>query len=217
MVMSVLLSSICNSDNFQKLQSLFEDIFEESDSFPASPTPDEIASSKYFSGIGPDGDHPLLASATIEKITRYVLRVQNSKRRCRNEHDGLEWDGGAVRRILKLVQRTMAYAEGVVAFPEDRKPESSGKEEKQSFDTKGRAKGGKKSRSPAGLQDTKDDGVPAEREVGIDEAALQVYEKNLLILRDGGLGAECCLVLLDTEGLSKQASSSFEVQALTAT
>ena len=203
---SVLLTSIIEPDNFQKLQSLFEDIFEESDSFPANPVHDDIASSKYFSDIDNDGALPLLASATIEKITRYVTRVQNSKRRCRNENDTAEWDVEAVRRILKLVQRTMTYAERVVAFPEDRKPVSPGREDKLGFAGKGRAKGRKKTTSTTAIQDNKEDGTAEEREVLIDEAAIQAHDKNLLIFRDGGLGAECCLVLLDSEGLSKQAS-----------
>lgn len=199
--------------HFQKLQSLFEDIFEESDSFPANPTAGDAGSSKYFSGTSNDGDHPLLASATIEKITRYVSRAQGSKRRSASDTEGLEGDVGTMRRVLKLLERSMRQAERVEVFPEDRKPSSSVKDEKNAGTGKGRKKGGKKSKSPVETQDSKQTGTPEISDIGLDQARIELLEEALSALQNRALAAECCLVLLDSGRVSKQVGpSSFSFQ-----
>ena len=189
-------------DNFQKLQSLFEDIIEESDSFPANPAPDNLASAKYFSSVCKQGDQPLLAQSAIEKITQYVTRVQSSKRG--SDSDSTEWDVEVIGRILKLVEGSMSSAEAIELFPEDRKGASSVKAEKKSGQ-KGRKgmKGGRISKSPTITQQSKEEGAPEVTDT-LNEVAIEAFEERLAVLRTGGLAAECCLVLLDSEGLSKQ-------------
>ncbi len=192
--------------HYQKLQSYLEDIFEESDSFPANPTPEAVRASKYFSGMSTHDDHPLLSSTAIDKITRYVSRVQSSKRRS-STADGAEWDADTVGRVLRLLERSMEHAQGVVVFPEDRQASVAGKVEKKPAIGKGRKKGGKKSNSPPDPQGSKDEeGTPDLGDTTLDEVALQICEGNLSNVYHGGQAAEGCLVLLDSEGLTKQVS-----------
>lgn len=188
--------------HFQKLKSLFDDIFEESDSFPANPTVEDVRSSKYFSNITKEGDHPLLSQNAIKKLTRYISRVQTSKRRPDGEN--VKWDVEVLRRVLKLMERSMRRAEGIEVFDEDRQLGNSGKGKARNEGGKGRTKAGKRSKSPTNTQDSKEEDSLKGDEPAPDDKVLQAGLSNLEVLRGSGLAAEFCLVLLDSEGLSKQ-------------
>ncbi|KIR53758.1 cohesin loading factor subunit SCC2 [Cryptococcus gattii Ru294] len=192
---------------WQKLHTLLEDILEESDAFPANPTFGDLksANAKYFSHISKDGTHALLSTKTMSKIIRYIIRVQSAKKRQKSapETDGesRRWDLAAVNGLLRHLEKCIRDAEGTSAFPEDRKAaivDETGKKKK------GKSKTG--SVSPLKpVNAFKSEGQDVEEE--IPQTRMATCDEALLRLRRGVAAAECCFVLLDSEGLSKQVYS----------
>nr|KIR48435.1 cohesin loading factor subunit SCC2 [Cryptococcus bacillisporus CA1280] len=192
---------------WQKLHTLLEDILEESDAFPANPTLGDLksANAKYFSHISKDGTHALLSTKTMSKIIRYIIRVQSTKKRQKSapETDGesRRWDLAAVNGLLRHLEKCIRDAEGTSAFPEDRKAaivDETGKKKK------GKSKTG--SVSPLkSVNAFKSEGQDLEEE--IPQTRMATCDEALLRLRRGVAAAECCFVLLDSEGLSKQVYS----------
>lgn len=193
---------------WQKLHTLLEDILEESDAFPANPTFGDLksANAKYFSHISKDGTHALLSTKTMSKIIRYIIRVQSTKKRQKSvpETDGesRRWDLAAVNGLLRHLEKCIRDAEGTSAFPEDRKAavvDETGKKKK------GKSKTG--SVSPLKpVNASKSEGQDLEEE--IPQTRMATCDEALLRLCRGVAAAECCFVLLDSEGLSKQVSDA---------
>jgi hypothetical protein len=176
---------------------LFEDIFEASDSLPASPSLSDLSSNTFFSHLARDDVTPLLSDRAIRQIIQGTSRVQTSKRR--KETDTGAWDAETLGRILRLLQRVVSDAEGVVLFKEDIKEPTKVEKAK-----KGRAtKGNSKSKSPV---DTKDSQEVIEDT--INEEDLAVAGRYMQRVRSAGLASECVLAILSTEGLPKQVSGS---------
>ncbi|KAK4684433.1 cohesin loading factor subunit SCC2, partial [Tremellales sp. Uapishka_1] len=175
--------------SFEKLDSLLEDIFEESDGFPANPSPLQVTSTTFFSRISREQDS-LLASGTIDKLIRYISRLQGNKRRQSSlgRTDVVYWDEDSLARILKLLEKSIKDADSREIFKNDGiKIASPGKEKE-----KGKGKKSAKRKSP-----------------GADNAAMgeeeeAVCEEKLRAMMEATLAAECCLVLLDSDGLPKQ-------------
>ncbi|KIR30957.1 cohesin loading factor subunit SCC2 [Cryptococcus deuterogattii LA55] len=192
---------------WQKLHILLEDILEESDAFPANPTFGDLksANAKYFSHISKDGTHALLSTKTMSKIIRYIIRVQSTKKRQKGapETDGesRRWDLAAVNGLLRHLEKCIRDAEGTSAFPEDRKAaivDETGKKKK------GKSKTG--SVSPLKpVNAFKSEGQDLEEE--IPQTRMATCHEALLRLRRGVAAAECCFVLLDSEGLTRQVYS----------
>jgi cohesin loading factor subunit SCC2 len=183
----------------QKLQTLLDDIFEESDNFPAEVTRDDLTSSKFFDRISKDGQQPLLSARAIIKVIRYVSRVQNSKRKQKAAEEGFSWDEEALKRLFRLLEREMREMEMVVPFPEDKQAVANGDKAKKGK----KGKGKKGSRSPEReLEENGDDGG----ELAEDELA--AHDEVLGGIGTAGLAAECCLVIFDGEGISKTVSAS---------
>lgn len=180
-------SSLTISATFQKLQTLFEDIFEESDNFSAEPTLEELMAAQYFSSIRKDGGQPLLSNSTVEKITRYVSRLRGGKK-----VEGLEWDREILGKGLRLMERSMLAAEGLVIFKDDRT--SAGDGGQGSKKAKGK-KGKNTAEGSAG-----GDGAPVE----VDNDALSKMEQELAILSNAGQAAACTFIVLDSPGIHKQ-------------
>ncbi|EAL23165.1 hypothetical protein CNBA5100 [Cryptococcus deneoformans B-3501A] len=192
---------------WQKLHTLLEDISEESDSFPANPTfrDLELANAKYFAHISKEGTHALLSTETMAKIIRYIIRVQSTKKRQKSgsETDGEArgWDLTAVNGLLRHLEKCIRDAEGTSAFPDDRKAINVDEKFKKK---KGKSKTG--SVSPLKpVNAFKNEGQDLEEE--IPHTRMAQCEETLLRLRRGVAAAECCFVLLDSEGLSKQVYS----------
>jgi cohesin loading factor subunit SCC2 len=183
----------------QKLQTLLDDIFEESDNFPAEVTPDDLTSSKFFDRISKDGQQPLLSARAIAKVIRYVSRVQNSKRKQKTAEEGLSWDEEALKRLFRLLEREMREVEMVVPFPEDQRAVANGDKAKKG--KKGKGKKGSQSPERESAENGDDGGELAEDE-------LAAHDEVLEGIGTAGLAAECCLVIFDGEGISKTVSAN---------
>ena len=200
--------------HFQKLQSLLDDIFEESDSLPAEPTSEDLSSARYFSSLSKDGGRPLLSDNTLDKISRYVSRVQNGKQKhgvIGGKRSVIEWDTEMVGRLLNLLEANMVQGDGLVVFPNDKKNATAEKAKK------GKGAKGKAAKSKSLSASAKDQEEASEKEeagYGNPEEKVHQGEYRLATLRSAGLAAECCLVIMDTEGLSKQASKIIRLHGL---
>ncbi|WWC57550.1 uncharacterized protein I303_100082 [Kwoniella dejecticola CBS 10117] len=176
---------------WERLQNLLEDIFDESDTFPSNPTSGDMAGSRFFATISKDGSIPLLSVGTIKKICSYVTRIQSARKRHTTNSDVGQWDDEVLSHILRLLERNIRDVESLVAFPEDRKAIAAESEEE------GKMKKEKKSQN-------KEINEHDESEDVLSEKSLATHESVLSRARDGVVAAECVLVLLDSEGLSKQ-------------
>lgn len=190
----------------QKLHSLYEDVIEESDSFSASPTHNELQNSRFFSSLSRSGA-PILSDETVEKIIRYVTRVQSSKRRQSVGPPGeaVEFDAEAIGRILRLLELSMREAEGVVPFSDDVKRAVSKTKAKKT-------RKGKKSASPD--ENGEEAAQPEDEEAESKPQVLTELEieegwARLQILKKAGLAVEACLVIMNSDGLPKQVSCFF--------
>lgn len=142
----------------------------------------------------------------MSKIIRYIIRVQSTKKRQKGapETDGesRRWDLAAVNGLLRHLEKCIRDAEGTSAFPEDRKAaivDETGKKKK------GKSKTG--SVSPLKpVNAFKSEGQDLEEE--IPQTRMATCDEALLRLRRGVAAAECCFVLLDSEGLTRQVSDA---------
>lgn len=173
------------------MQNLFDDIFEESDTFPAEPTDEHLSSSRYFSAVQQGTDLPLLADRVIEKISRHIARIQKGERR--QSTDSVEWDSEVIGRILRLLERGLAGVEGIDPFPSDTQAAQRKK-------TKSKTR---KEKDETGSPDLED---ALEGSQEITEFEVEEGQTRLTTLKRAVLAAECVLAIVDTEGLSKQVS-----------
>ncbi|WVQ72222.1 hypothetical protein IAR50_001771 [Cryptococcus sp. DSM 104548] len=184
-------------NSWQKLQTLLEDISEENDSFTANPTLEDLQSPniKFFAHVSRDGSQALLSQKTMSKVIRYVLRVQSGKKRQGQEAGGpeREWDITLVSTLLRLLERSIRDIENVVVFPEDRKAAVA--IEEKSIKKKGKGKA-----ESVSTVKPEESGVKTE----IPLADIQACEEKLTRVKRSVAAAECSLILLDSEGLSKQ-------------
>ena len=188
----LIVETADDSAHFQKLQSLLEDVFEDSDSFSAVPNSQDLLRSTYFGSLSSQTGQPLLADKTIEKISRYVTSLQKGKRR--QTSDAVEWDPVMIGTLLRLLERSMVGVDNINPFPDDKKAVATKKKKKGKKESTG-------SKSPE-----LDEEEPSQ-EVALTDAEAQHGQQLLEAFRSAGVAAECCLTIIDTENLPKQVSS----------
>jgi hypothetical protein len=162
-----------------------EDICEESDSFPAELSLDDLETSQFFSRISGSGSHPLLSSRATTRLIDYLTRLKGKRR-----ENSPEWDLDAFARILRLLERSMRDGGEISVFDEPKR-----------LDNK-KTKGKKSSKSP----DLTSQEPSAEGDVDLSEDMVKGLEDDLKRLASAGLAASATLILFDLEGLPKQAS-----------
>ncbi|KAL1405358.1 Sister chromatid cohesion protein 2 [Vanrija albida] len=177
--------------SYQKLQNLLEDIFEEQDSFAAEPSPEDVSNSRFFSGVSSDGAHALLSVDALNKVARYVSRLQHSKKRQRTKSDsgGIPWDAESILRILKMMEKIMREAEYANPFPDSGRHATG-----TSASPQKKKKGAKKAADEGGQEGTPE----------VDEADMLELENILAGMSTAASAALCCLVIMATDGLPKQ-------------
>jgi cohesin loading factor subunit SCC2 len=180
----------------QKFLTLLEDIFEAADSLPAEPDLDSLHNNAFFDRLSTDGSTVLLKTEAIERITRYVVRLNTAKQ------SGAEkvaiWDEESLKRVFRLLERSMRDAEHTDPFPNDKKAvEAKVKKEK--------GKKGKKVKAEGSSQEVESMESANPAELGGEE--VREAEARLSAAAASMRAVECCLACLDTEGLSKPVSS----------
>lgn len=190
-------------DHYKYLANLFEDIFEAEDTLPAVFNSNDLTATSHFDRMSEkqrqDG-RALLSRLTIKKLAAMFSLCTNrsrpsktligAKQSATSVPESLaEWDSQEISRICKLLERSMAEAEGVIIFPNNdvtaRAVASPDKTE---------AKGKKRNK-----QATEADGVHTPLDVG--KAINTVHQLNSLA--DAVLAGECLLTLLTADDLAK--------------
>jgi cohesin loading factor subunit SCC2 len=176
-----------------------EDIFEESDTFPAEPSEQDVVSAKYFDCLHPSTTFPLLSSKAVGKISTSVNRVQKAIKKSRSQE--MDWEAAGLPKLLRLLERSMTGLDALTPFENDKKATVAKKKVKTKKD-----KEKKGSKSPeveaADLREEEGTATAAElttEEIQQKEAVIEAYAR-------AGLAAECCLTLLDTDGMPKHVS-----------
>lgn len=181
----------------QKFQTLLEDLFEAADSLPADPDPDFLARNSFFDRLASDSRTPLLASRVVEKISRYITRLNSSKRT--QSVETFAWDEDGLKRVFQFLERSIREAEGVDPFPSDRK----GAEIKKKA-----VKKSKKGKVESGGADQDEDSLDSNTTTNaLSETELDRCEAKLRVVADCIRAVECCLTILDSDGLSKPVRS----------
>lgn len=195
------------------MQTLLDDIFEESDAFPADPSQEDIANCRFFARVSTKGSsHPLLSEATMHKLIRYITRVQLGRKKQKPKVEGQGWDEEALKRLFRLLDRSLIECEGVDVFPADKAPPAADGERTK--------KGGKRSKKHQAAVKSGDtavetlgaDGKSSQESAEsdkLDHDGVMLHEERMAIVRDGVLAAQCVFLILDEEGISKPVRSRY--------
>lgn len=188
------------------MQTLLDDIFEESDAFPADPSREDIANCRFFARVSTKrSGHPLLSEATMQKLVRYITRVQLGRRKQKAKMEGPRWDEETLKRLFRLLERSLIECEGIEVFPADKAPPI--------IDGKGTKKGKRSKKQQAAVKngDSAVETLEAEGKSSqesdegnkLDHDGVMLHEERMAIVRDAVLAAQCVLLVLDEEGISK--------------
>ncbi|KAH7906512.1 hypothetical protein BJ138DRAFT_1071604 [Hygrophoropsis aurantiaca] len=213
-------------DPLEKLTSLIEDIFEAEDTLSADADLDELPK-EFFSSLTTDCTQPHLHPNQVRKVTKYISQLARpAKRFRRTVREGnnsnspqktniSNIESGILSRLLKILDRSVKAGEDLdpfrITFVRETKNASPRKSKKHvkplknapDFDT-------------AMLPDQSADSIAVQTEeisTKTDdlETSLQLTDSDVVqltrqleIARDSITAAECCIVLLGTEGLTKQ-------------
>ncbi|CAK9787000.1 hypothetical protein CC85DRAFT_288268 [Cutaneotrichosporon oleaginosum] len=177
---------------FQKVQSLLEDIFEESDGFSAAPSLEQVNSSHYFYGLSANGEHPLLSSECVDKLVKNFARLRKSNRSRQTRAETLSLDADLLGRLLRILERSMQDGQDLDPFPDNGRRTVI----ENASPVKG-AKGrkGKKATS---------NGPEPSPELEVSEEEKNTGERTLATLSNAAAAALCCLVVLRTPGVPKE-------------
>ena len=136
-------------------------------------------------------------------MTRYIIRIHSARRARPSALSEQTWDEEPLKALFRLLERIMREAEGIVPFPADQK---AAVHDQGSQKVKGRKKGvrGKVSKSPE-IESPETNGSTQE---SLDEEVEQKGEHALSVIGAAAGAAECCLAILDGDGLSKPVSCS---------
>ena len=220
-----------NDDNFQgpleKLTSLIEDIFEAEDALPADIDINEL-NHDFFSPLSTDCARPLLSSSIVRKLTKYIGQVARPTKRLRQTTGGVlgtprakgrmaDVDTQILSRLLKLLDRSVRAGEDIEPFLYHaiQHAPSSTKSSPRKLDVKKNARTKKsdtrsKSQTPKD-EDDMDTGMQFEVQGNLDlgDADFDKVSRLLDVARDSIVAADCCIALLGSDRLTKQASSNF--------
>ena len=226
---SILSLERSNNDIFQgpleKLTSLIEDIFEAEDALPADMEIPEL-NHDFFSPLSTDCARPLLSPAIVRKLTKYIGQVARPTKRLRQTTGGVlgtprakgrmaDVDTQILSRLLKLLDRSVRAGEDIDPFLYHRTHHvpSSTKSSPRKLVANKNAKTKKsdtrsKSQTPKD-EDEMDAGMQVDEQDALDlgDADFDKLSRLLDVARDSIVAADCCIALLGSDRLTKQASS----------
>ncbi|KAJ3559315.1 hypothetical protein NM688_g422 [Phlebia brevispora] len=205
-----------------KLDTLFEDILEAEDTLPPDADLADL-SYEFFSPLTTDSSHPLLHPNVIKKLTTYVSKVARPGKRSRQTtRDSTRTTSGTPKakvslrdldtatlgRIFRLLERSVKAGEDLDPFSTlhhvDSQPRSPSKKSTKKSATKDKQRS--KSKTPLTADNdeapTADRGSPSPE--GPADADLDALMHALQVARDSVQAADCCIMLLSSDKLTKQ-------------
>jgi cohesin loading factor subunit SCC2 len=215
--------------NFQgpleKLTSLIEDIFEAEDALPADIDINDL-NHDFFSPLSTDCARPLLSPTIVRKLTKYIGQVARPTKRLRQTTGGVlgtprakgrmaDVDTQILSRLLKLLDRSVRAGEDIEPFlyHVTHHAPSSTKSSPRKPVTKKISKT-KKSDTCSKSQTPKDEDEMEVEEQGVPDLGDADFDKLSRLLdvaRDSIVAADCCIALLGSDRLTKQASSDLNM------
>ncbi|KAF9235171.1 hypothetical protein BU15DRAFT_51679 [Melanogaster broomeanus] len=198
---------------FEKLMTLIEDIFEAEDSLSADIDVADLPK-EFFSAHTADCTHPHLQRTIIRKLTKYISQLARPSKRSRRAIREGGTSGSArtksreslgdietpvLSRLMKILERSIKAGEDLdplrTSVPRPSAPTSPSKSKKgQKIPADGGTSGDQDVDQASG-------GSPHHQltDSNVHDLAIQ-----LEVARDSILAAECCMALLNGEGLTKQ-------------
>ena len=215
--------------NFQgpleKLTSLIEDIFEAEDALPADIDINDL-NHDFFSPLSTDCARPLLSPTIVRKLTKYIGQVARPTKRLRQTTGGVlgtprakgrmaDVDTQILSRLLKLLDRSVRAGEDIEPFlyHTTHHAPSSTKSSPRKPVAKKNTKA-KKSDTCSKSQTPKDEDEMEVEEQGapdLGDADFDKLSRLLDVARDSIVAADCCIALLGSDRLTKQASSDLNM------
>ena len=214
-----------NDDSLQgpleKLTSLIEDIFEAEDALPADIDINDL-NHDFFSPLSTDCARPLLSPTIVRKLTKYIGQVARPTKRLRQTTGGVlgtprakgrmaDVDTQILSRLLKLLDRSVRAGEDIEPLFNHvtHHAPSSTKSSPRKLVAKKNAKT-RKSDTRSKSQTPKDEDEmeveePSTPDLG--DADFDKLSRLLDVARDSIVAADCCIALLGSDRLTKQASS----------
>lgn len=222
-----ILSDVHLSDGWtflgplEKLTSLIEDIFEAEDSLPPEVESSDL-NHEFFSPLSIDCSRPLLATAIIRKLIKYIGHVARPAKRLRQATGGIigtprskgrmgDLDVQQLSRLLKILDRSVKAGEDIDPFPHahvsslSSSTKSSPKKPSNKKNSKPR-KGERRSRSATPKQgdNLAEDEYRAGSLTVATDADIDKLSTQLDAARDSIFAADCCIALLGSDRLPKQ-------------
>ena len=206
---------------------MIEDIFAAEDALPADIDINEL-NHDFFSPLSTDCARPLLSPSIIRKLTKYIGQVARPTKRFRQTTGGVlgtprakgrmaDVDTQILSRLLKLLDRSVRAGEDIdpFLFHAIHHAPSSSKSSPRKPDAKKNARTKKsdarsKSQTPKD-EDDMDTGMQVDEQGTLDlgDADFDKISRLLDVARDSIVAADCCIALLGSDRLTKQASSDF--------
>jgi cohesin loading factor subunit SCC2 len=204
----------------EKLTSLIEDIFEAEDSLPPEVESSDL-NHEFFSPLSLDCSRPLLATAIIRKLTKYIGHVARPAKRLRQATVGVigtprgkgrmgDLDVQQLSRLLKILDRSVKAGEDIDPFPHAHVSSlpSSTKSSPKKPSNKKISKPRKRSRSATPKQGDNTAEDNEEHRAGSltvpTDADIDKLSTQLDAARDSIFAADCCIALLGSDRLPKQ-------------
>ncbi|RXW23420.1 hypothetical protein EST38_g2453 [Candolleomyces aberdarensis] len=210
----------------EKFVSAVEDIFEMEDSLAAELTPDDL-SADYFSSLSTDCSRPMLSTALIRKLSKYIGQISRPSKRLRQASGTLgnlatprgrtgrmsDVDVQVLSRLLKTLDRSVKAGEDLDPFPQTSSggPTTNGTASAKSSPVK-------KSRKSKKAKEGDNDGEGEDQDMADDlnlnlkepvvgEVELEKLTRTLDLAIDSIVAADCCIALLASDRLPKQVYS----------
>ena len=227
-----LLCERANDDKFQgpleKLTSLIQDIFEAEDALPADIDINEL-NHDFFSPLSTDCARPLLSPSIVRKLTKYIGQVARPTKRLRQTTGGVlgtprakgrmaDVDTQILSRLLKLLDRSVRAGEDIEPFlyhaihhapsstkSSPRKPDAKKNARMKKSDTRSKSQTPKDEDEMNTEMQVEDQGT-----LDLGEADFDKLSRLLDVARDSIVAADCCIALLGSDRLTKQASSDLK-------
>ncbi|KAJ3525731.1 hypothetical protein NMY22_g10453 [Coprinellus aureogranulatus] len=206
----------------EKFVSMVEEIFEMEDTLGTDISPADLPED-YFSHLSHDVSRPMLSTALIRKLSKYIAQAARPGKRSRQASAGgtatfatprsrngrmAEVNVQLLSRLLKILDRSVKAAEDLDPFPASSSSSTlNGAASAKSSPVKKSRKKKAKESDDQEMDDGEDESNRNTKEgspAGVGDFELDKLSRNLAIAIDSILAADCCIALLNSDRLPKQ-------------
>lgn len=209
----------------EKFLGFVEDIFEAEDSLPPDIDPSDLPP-EFFSPLTSDPSQAMLHRSVVTKLTKLIIKgagghsrqstrdsVNGSPRKARRSFATVETS--VLSRLLRMLERSVRAGEDLDPFKtaSHELVRAPTKVEMSPKKTPRKKKADSRARSASVLPQLNGDGdgdeVASTVPQDVSEADLEALSRALELARDSLAGTECCLTLLGSDRLQKQACRDY--------